>query len=438
MIFKLAVTWIFACIVFGACCQAQDFYWTTAGARSMALGGVYVPSADGVMEALAANPAGLTTISAPTIDLNLTSTFARGSFTNSVNPDAHLRDSPATIPYGAFGAPIAHSRFSFGIGVAPLLLSVADWRYVDAPGFAGASYGLQQQKSAILAAELGAGVGIAVSKAVDVGISFGAVYNSNTLDAPYIFQSNPALAGLKTLLDLHTTGIGWNSSVGVIARPSTRLTVNAAWKSRTVIDSTGTARGDLSQQFAALGIEAPSGFAYSARVHNVLPQSVLAGVNWRVDGRWIFGLQGNWVNWSNAFTGLPVAITGGTNPAINGLLNSSSIADRVPLLWKDQFSIHAGVERLLTERLSVRAGYAHSTNPVPASTLSPLTAAIMTDQFSTGLGYRFARWHFDLAYGFSPAAQESVRESALLSGEYSNSSVRIGTQSLALNTSFQF
>ena len=95
--------------------------------------------------------------------------------------------------------------------------------YVDAPGFAGASYGLQQQQSAILAARSGVGMGVALTKKVDVGVSVGAVYNQNTLDAPYIFQSNPALAGLKTLLAMHTTGFGWNTSVGVIARPTDRL-----------------------------------------------------------------------------------------------------------------------------------------------------------------------------------------------------------------------
>jgi long-subunit fatty acid transport protein len=238
---------------------------------------------------------------------------------------------------------------------------------------------------------------------------------------------------LKTFLDLHTTGVGWNTSIGLIARPSSRVQVNAAWKSRTVIDSTGDASGNLSQQLAA-----PPAFHYSASVHNVLPQSVLVGVSWRVDGRWIFGLQSNWVNWSNAFNSLPVSLTNGTNPAINGLLNSNSLADRVPVLWKDQISFRGGFERLLTERISVRGGYAHSNNPAPASTLSPLTAAIMTNQLSTGIGYRLGRWRFDLGYAVNPTAQQSVQHSALLSGEYSNSTVRIGTQMLTLNSSLQF
>ena len=92
----------------------------------------------------------------------------------------------------------------------------------------------------------------------------------------------------------------------------------------------------------------------------------------------------------------------------------------------------------MTENLALRGGYGYSNNPVPASTLSPLTAAIMTNQIATGLGYRIARWRIDLAYGIDPKATENVGKSALLSGEYNNSTVRLGTQALSLNTSFQF
>jgi long-chain fatty acid transport protein len=421
-----------------ACVQAQDFYWGTASARSMALGGVYLPSAGGAIDAMAANPAGLTALSAPTLSVSLTGIFASGSFTNSVNANAPLKDSAGVVPYGAFGMPIGHSRFSIGFGVTPELTSVSNWNYVDAPGVAGASYGLQQQKSAILAVRSAAGLGFTLNSKLALGVSVGAVYNSNTLDAPYIFQSNPALAGLKTLVDLHTTGVGWNTNVGLIATPSDRVQFNAAWKSRTVINSTGDANGNIGAQLTALGLAAQPAFHYSAAVRNVLPQSVLAGVSWRVDGKWTFALQGDWVNWNDAFSSLPVSLTNGTNPDINGLLGTNSIFDRIPVLWKDQFSVHGGVEYRMIENVSLSGGYAFSTNPVPASTLSPLTAAIMTNQLSTGIGFHHGHWRLDLAYGIDPSSRESVGRSALLSGEYSNSSVRIGTQSVRLDTSLQF
>jgi len=427
-----------AIALIAACANAQDFYWNTASARSMAMGGVYLPSSGGAIDAFAANPAGLTSVAAPTLDFSISSIFASGSFTNSVNTNAPLRDAPGVVPYGAFAMPIGHSRFSIGAGVTPELTSVSNWNYVDAPGVAGASYGMQQQKSAIVAVRSALGLGFAVNNRISLGVSTGAVYNSNTLDAPYIFQSNPALAGLKTLLSLHTTGVGWNTSVGAIVRASDRIQFNAAWKSRTTVNSTGDASGNLAQQFAAVGLAARPDFNYSALVHNVLPQSALAGVSFRVDGHWIFALQGNWVNWSNAFSSLPVSLSNGNNADINGLLGSSSIFDRIPVEWKDQFSIRGGVERMLTENVSIRAGYGYSNNPVPSSTLSPLTAAIMTNQISTGLGYQHGRWRLDGAYAIDPTAHQSVGQSALLNGEYSNSTVHIGTQSLTLNTSVRF
>jgi long-subunit fatty acid transport protein len=428
-------------VAFGmaASVHAQGFYWNTASARSMALGGVYLPSQGGVIDSLSANPAGLTLVGGRTLDLNLTSVFAQGSFSNSVNTNSPLKDAPGVIPYGAFGTAIAHSRFSIGVGVVPELVSVSNWNYVDAAGVAGASYGLQKQKSANLAARAVVGLGFALNKKLSVGVTAGAVYNSNTLETPYVFQSNPALAGLKTMLDLHTTGIGWNTSAGLIASPTDRLQFNAAWKSSTTINSTGDANGNIGVQLAALGLGAARpDFHYSAGVQTVMPQSVLAGMSWRVDGGWVFAVQADWVNWKNAFASLPVSLTNGNNADINGLLGSSAIFDRVPLNWKDQYSFRGGVERMLTEAISVRGGYAHANNPVPASTLSPLTAAIMTNQLSAGIGYRVGRWRFDLAYGIDPTAQENVGKTALLSGEYSNSKVRIGTQSTSLNTSFRF
>lgn len=92
----------------------------------------------------------------------------------------------------------------------------------------------------------------------------------------------------------------------------------------------------------------------------------------------------------------------------------------------------------MTENVSLSGGYGFSTNPVPASTLSPLTAATMTNQLSTGIGFHHGHWRVDLAYGIDPSSRETVGRSALLSGEYSNSSVRIGTQSVRLDTSLQF
>jgi long-subunit fatty acid transport protein len=112
--------------------------------------------------------------------------------------------------------------------------------------------------------------------------------------------------------------------------------------------------------------------------------------------------------------------------------------DRIPVEWKDLYSFHIGAERLVTESSSIRFGYSHANDPVPSSTLTPLTAAIMSNQISAGFVYRFGRSRLEAAYAFDPTAQAHVQQSSLLAGEYNNSTVRVGTQSVTLDYSFRF
>ena len=439
--YKLSL-FVLALVFTATSASAQDFYWNSASTRSMGLGGAYVPSTSDALGALSTNPAGLTYLNSPTLDLSMSAVFARGSFSNSANTNSPMTTSPGVIPYGAFGMPVGKSHFSFGVGFAPDLASVSDWNYVDPPGAFGVTYGMQEHKSAILAGRAMAGLSYAFNHKLSVGMTAGADYNSNTLHSPYIFQSQPTLAGAKTLLDLHTYGTGWNMSVGAMFEPTKNLDLGVAWKSHTVIVTNGLASGDARQLFNALGVPAtdPSTFTYNANVKNILPQSVNGSIAWHVNPRWVLAYQTDWVNWSNAFVNLPVTLTNGTNLVINspGVLNSTTLIDGVPLHWKDQYSFHGGVERLLTESTSLRVGYAYGNNPVPSGTVTPMTAAIMRNQISSGFAYHRGRSRFDIAYTFDPISQEQVQQSNLLAGEYNNSTVRVGTQALSLGYSFQF
>jgi long-subunit fatty acid transport protein len=138
MVFRrISVLLIIAFAFLAGSASAQDFYWSSASTRSLALGGAYVPSTSDAIGALTTNPAGLTYLSSPTLNLNMSAVFARGSFSNSVNNNSPMTTSPGVIPYGAFGMPLGKSRFSVGIGFEPDMVSVSDWRYIDAPGIRG-------------------------------------------------------------------------------------------------------------------------------------------------------------------------------------------------------------------------------------------------------------------------------------------------------------
>lgn len=140
---------------------------------------------------------------------------------------------------------------------------------------------------------------------IQIGGTLGVVYNTNKLQTAYVFQNHPALAGLKTRLDLKTSGTGWNGSVGVIAQPSKALRFGAAYKSRTRIVSKGSAAGNADVQFAAIGLGgARPDFRYDAQVDNVLPQSVAVHGEWAVKPSLRAVAQVDWINWKTAFADL--------------------------------------------------------------------------------------------------------------------------------------
>ncbi len=141
---KLRTHQMFKLLALGAIASslyAQDFYWNTTSARSQAVGGGLYPLDVG--RARCTRPRtrrGLSTLTARTVDLSVTSIFSRGNFSNSVNQNAPLQNSPGVLPYGGFGMPVAHSRFTVGVGLVPELMSVSNWNYVDAPGVAGVTH----------------------------------------------------------------------------------------------------------------------------------------------------------------------------------------------------------------------------------------------------------------------------------------------------------
>jgi long-subunit fatty acid transport protein len=401
------------------------------------------------LEAVEGNPAGLAALNRPTLDLSGLALFAQGSFANSVDPNGTLHSFAGAVPYAAFGTPIGASKWKAAVGFTPDLLMRADWRYADPAGTAGVSYGLQQNESKIVALRSSATLARAVGSKWAFGGGVGLDYNTNTLIAPYIFQQQPQLAGLKVLVDLSTRGLGWNGSAGAQWQPSSRVRLGLAWKSVTYIQSHGDVNGTASALFTALGIGADPTFHYAAEVDNKLPQTAVAGVRWQASRRAVLSVEGGWTGWAGAFENLPVKLKGGSNAIINSVAGSSTIRDEVALHWRDQGTFRIGFEVPVKKQWTGRAGYSYASNPVPSATLTPLTAAILADSLSAGAGYNPessgtraawapSAWRWDVAYQAQLPATQSVGHSALLAGEYDNSRVRVLTQSVTLTARFNF
>jgi len=407
-------------------------------AAAEARGGTLAAQQGDPVDAIEGNPAGLAGIKTRIAEVAGVGVFGSGSFQNSANSNGRMGGTVGAMPYGAFVTPVGASHWTASAAFTPELLMRANWRYVDAPGTAGATYGLQTQETQIIALRTSVGVARTLGSKSSFGAVLGLVYNTNNLNAPYIFQQQPQLAGLKVLLDLQTHGTGWNGNAGVQYQPSSGVRVGLAWKSGTTIHTSGTASGTASAQFTALGINANPVFAYQAQVLNHLPQAFDAGISWKLNNHMIWQAQGDFTAWGQAFQQLPVTLTGGTNATINSVAGSSTLQDSVPLHWNNQTGLHIGVDSPLGEKWTLRAGYSFMSNPVPSATLLPLTAAIMQNAVATGAGWTHRRLHLDAAYQAQLPSSESVGKSSILAGEYNNSRVSLMLQSVTATARMTF
>lgn len=424
--------------MFSARSQAAALYQDGAGARAQALGGAGAAVADDPQSALFDNPAALSDIDRLAVQLGVDAGFAQGRFTNRANRDAHLNQSGVI---GGFAAAIPFGPVHFGVGINPDIAARNNWRYRDTPGGAdgATTYGEQPQESEVVLLRSAVGASWQINPQLSLGGNFGLLYNENRLRAPYIFQAQPTLRGAKTLLDMHTDGFGWNAQGGLRWRPVSDVALSLSYTSESTIRTHGTATGNAGVQFKNLGLGAARpDFRYDAEVTNIFPQQLSAGVEWKAARRTVLSAQFDWIDWSDAFETLPVRLSDGNNKDLNGVVGSRRLNDDVPLRWRDQYVARIGFEQGLNDHWTLRAGYSYGNNPVPPGTLTPLTAAITEHTITAGVGYRQGRVRVDAAFQWELPATGSVRESDLASGEYSNSSTRVGVEWFGITTEVDF
>ena len=418
---------------------AAGLYPTGQTARSMSLGGVDVTGGTSPLDGIANNPASLSVFSKPVAGLSLTYSQSVGAFSNAFNSRASMRES-GIKPGVAVAVPIS-GGFTLGFGFVPDIAVRARWNLFDAPGGAdgGTSYGKRAYESEITALRTTAAVAWQATETLSLGAGVGAVYNENRLHAPYTFQNQETLRSVKTLLDLNTFGVGWGIQAGLNWKPSKDLAIGLSYRSEVRIESDGSARGDARRQLDRLGLRAArSDFAYDAGVNNTLPPMVSLGAQYQATSHLRLAAQIDWIGWERTFDTLVVDLKRGNNSDLNGLTGTRNIHDEIPLQWRDQWVGRIGAEYALSDSTMLRVGYAYSPSPVPGETLTPLTAAISEHTVSVGIGHTRGAWTWDFSAQADIPHTQSAGKSALITGEYDKSSVKLGIWSLGLSTRREF
>lgn len=410
------------------------------GAKSMGAGGTAVASPDDSYAGMAVNPALLGYLEDSDFSLTVVGVVADGAYTNRFGGRGGLDENTGMFPELVIRAPLKNG-IGLGFSIIPEQTRMADWVYGDVPGGVdgGTTYGLRHHRSRLEGIRTAVGVGIEISDTLSLGASVGAVYNRNELVAPYIFQSHPALKGFKTLLAMETEGWGVNGDLGLTWKPDERLILGFAYRTPTVVDSTGTARGDIGAQLRSLGLRGvESEFVYDSLVKNEFPDQLTFGGSLRMSDRAVLSAEAEWIRWSNGFDDLTVDLTKGSNAAINDLLGSNGIVDTIPLRWRDTMVYRMGVDYTLTKELMVRAGYQYGESPVPNSSLSPMTGAISEHTVTCGLTWAREPYELSLAYQQDLPSTRTINGSRLAGGEYAGGTVDLTTHWIGLSVRYEF
>ena len=406
-------------------------------ARTMSLGGAAAVGDGAPIDALAANPAALGAKS-PILQIGVAAGFAHESFRNRANDHAQMNEE-GFVPSAAFSLPFG--RLTFGLGVIPDAALRSDWRYRDTPGGLDGvtTLGTRTLKSEIILVRTALGASWEVHDRLSIGGSVGFLYNRNQLEAPYIIQSQPALAGAKTLLDLETEGTGWNAQFGVLWKPLPSLKLGASYTLASRLKTNGRAFSDARVQLRNLGLGALDGRAtFDAEVTNEFPQIASAGLAWQITPRLLLTGQLDWINWADTFDTLEVRLRHTTNPSYRLLLGGGDLNDNIPLNWRDQWVWRIGAEFAVNKNWTLRAGYSYANNPVPGGTLTPLNAVVMEHTIGAGIGWRAGPYGVDLAWQWQLPNKEHVGRSDLRSGEYSGSDIEAGLQWIGLTATVAF
>ncbi len=407
------------------------------GAADAGAAGVFAGNSGDVLAGMQTNPATLATVEGGGLVLALRGAYGEGDYSKS--GARYPLDASGVFPELAGAWRPSDWPVVFGVSAAPLAAQAAEWFYPDASGgIGGVSYGLLPHESSFTAYRVNAGLSWEVSETLAIGFSAGAVHAEVGFDAPFIFQTNPALAGAKVDLDLETDGWAPIVEFGALWRPDERWSVGLHARPQTVLELDGGATAEYSAQLPPLGLGgAPSAATYHASTKNALPWVVGGGLSWRATECVKLGMRVDWIGWESAFDDLAVALSGGDNLAINSAIGTS-VSDRVPVGWSDSWVIGAVAEWRIDSAWTLRAGWRWAESPVPTALVTPLNAAILEHTLAIGCGWQRGPWRVDASYEYHLGGSEKVGVSGYRAGEYSNTKIDLSAHVFGLGLSRSF
>lgn len=394
-------------------CQANGFRNPPEGAAALGRVGGKVALAEDAA-AVAHNPANLTEMKAPEIEVSATILNTETKYSSPMG-SATTEDAWKYLPNLFYATPIEGTKFAAGLGITTPFGQSTVWDKEDlfrysAPHFA-------EMKLINVNPVVAARINDKLSVAAGLDVYW------SSLDLKQIFPwrmvtGNPMMPDGE--VHMQGDGLGAGANAAVTFRPAAGHTLALTYRSPVTVDYEGDAEfAGFPPGGEALGISAKSDFETSIE----FPAVVAAGYAIRLTDTLRVEADVEWVQFSSYDT---LELDAGRN---NLLLQQPGAVNpmgpvAVPQKWKDSWTYGVGGEWDIRKDVTLRAGYIYLESPVPEETLAPTLPDADRHVVSIGAGLHRNGHRLDVSYGYSVIGDRDVtaNQNPAYAGKYEPSS----------------
>ena len=337
------------------------------GAESTLMGGADVAVARDT-SALNTNPAGLTQIKAPLLDMFGSMLRTTDLVHKDPRNEEHASNRYTFLGGGGYARPLENMPCTAGIGLFAQGGAGGVFENLRTP------FGNRDDLSSLFGiAKIIPGIGCEVNEKLSLGASLNLVYGSIEQDFFSATSVGTAFAGYK-LEDASAIRTGFK--LGMQYRITPTLTLAAAYTEKTELPMTG---GTLTADFTGAGLGKVK-YADASVKGFALPREVAVGLAFKPTDEWLLSFKLNWLNWDDAINDIRLRATKPNNAAAPAVYPFPVAAAD----WKDQWVIATGIAYTWSDRTTLYAGHNYGKNPIPRQNSSPLLAGILEHHLTFG------------------------------------------------------
>jgi len=223
---------------------------------------------------------------------------------------------------------------------------------------------------------------------------------------------------LKLENDGWDTGYGFN--VGLLHKPTPRLSWGVSYRSAVTVDYTGDARiSQIStgnaQLDAVLRSRIPFDTNLPIKTSIDMPDMISLGVAFGITPNWLVELDVNRTGWSK-FKEVAIEGTDATAQAIFGPNAANPNGTIIPEDWENANNYRIGARWTTSPTTQVRFGYVYDETPQPEASVNPLLPDANRQGLTVGYGSNGKGFNWDVALMYLKFQERKRNETRSVNG----------------------